>query len=344
MYYAVVVSKEASKHQQRCINGYQHGKDQAQDQIERILDRIHSLDDLSANDITELRRISEHSLVLDKFKISPTEYRNWLDTVGNDIRGVEYDAQKACLVLKERPGWMHGTAAGIVYGLLFSLQYRLESTTGIRYLSTGSIVCSLDNKFSGSTKQADASLRGLYSKWPIIVLEVNTCDSTRKLFEDARRWLEGSDGNTKLVILVDVQEKERRSTSTDSWGLSELDFPKISHRRLSEHITQWYQSRRIRLVGNFALSVHLWYSDGNRQCILNKAVFAPGNLIDLATIKDIPLRLSGLMPGREHLDRDEPLFFPLRELVNTLQNGFEDVEIQRASDLAENKKKKYLRS
>lgn len=36
--------------------------------INRILDRVDSLDDLSADDIIELRHISESSLVIDKFK------------------------------------------------------------------------------------------------------------------------------------------------------------------------------------------------------------------------------------------------------------------------------------
>jgi hypothetical protein len=45
-----------------------------------------------------LRRTSERSLVLDK--ISPAEYLSWLEKAGDDIRGVEYDAQNARIVLK----------------------------------------------------------------------------------------------------------------------------------------------------------------------------------------------------------------------------------------------------
>jgi hypothetical protein len=56
----------------RCVNSYQHGAS-AQDQIDRILDRVHSLD------VIELRCISEGSLVIDKFKASPAEHHNWVD-------------------------------------------------------------------------------------------------------------------------------------------------------------------------------------------------------------------------------------------------------------------------
>lgn len=75
----------------------------AQDQIERILDRVHSLDDLSADDIIELRHLSEQSIVINKFKIFPAQYYDWLDRIGNNIYSVEYDAQHAYVILKEDP-------------------------------------------------------------------------------------------------------------------------------------------------------------------------------------------------------------------------------------------------
>lgn len=201
-------------------------------------------------------------------------------------------------------------------------------------------------KFRGSSKQADASLKKSKAEWPVVVLEVGISETTTKLYEDAERWLEGSDGDTKLVILVDVQETPKWKTSNDMWGLSEADFRQMSHRTLSRYIFQWYRSWEIQLVGSFKLSVHLWYSDGDRQCILNEAAFSPGKLIDLTTsgIQDIPLRLDYLMPSGSDFDMSQPLLFPLRHLVHTLQNGLEDIEIQRASNLAKEEHKKYFRS
>lgn len=334
-------------------------EDQAQDQIECILNRIHSLDDLSADDVIELRHVSERSLVIDKFKVSPAEYQHWLGKVGDDIRGVEYDAQNACLVLKERPGWMHEAAIGVVYELLLPLRDRL-SATGSRYFSSGStrmlidlspLMCPLINliifsgyslagNFDESAKEADASLMESNAQWPVVVLEVGISETTKNLYKDAERWLHGSDGNTKLVILVDVQEDEKRTTSNDNWELSAADFQQMRHQALFRHILQWYRSNRISLVGNFKLSVHLWYSDGDTQCILNKAAFSPGNLIDLTTINDVPLRLEHLVPAGSNFDISQHLSFPLGCLVDTLQNGIGNIEIQRVSDLAKNKLKK----
>lgn len=166
--------------------------------------------------------------------------------------------------------------------------------------------------------------------------------SSNKLYEDAERWLAGN-SDTKLVILVDITEKGRRKTSNDNWGLSATDFREKSRDMLSDDILRWYQSKGIRLVGTFELSVHLWYSDHDRRCTMNKATFSPGNLIDLTTIQDYPLTMGHLMPKGSDVDAGEHLrlSFPMRHLVNTLQRGLRKVEIDRASDLADEEKKKY---
>lgn len=44
------------------------------------------------------------------------------------------------------------------------------------------------------------------------------------------------------------------------------------------------------------------------------------------------------MPNGSSLDGDEPLLFPLKNLVETLQHGFEPVEDQRVGDLVKEKK------
>lgn len=199
--------------------------------------------------------------------------------------------------------------------------------------------CQLDSEFTGSVKQADASLKKSKTGWPVIVLEVGVSEATKKLHEYARRWLEGSCGQTKLVMLVDIQEQGRRNTSNDKWELSETDF--CNYSTLYTRILQWYRSREFRLVGSFRLSVHFWYSDGDRQCVLNQAEFSPNSLIDPTTIQDVPLRLDYLIPDGSDLDTGEPLLFPLQHLVRTLQNGFEDIEIDRAQLLAREEMKKY---
>lgn len=169
---------------------------------------------------------------------------------------------------------------------------------------------------------------------PFMVLEVAVSDTTDKLHEDAQRWLDN--GITKLVILVDIKETGKRDCSNDNWGISEAEIGQTGNIALSERVLQWYQSQGIRLVGSFDLFVHLWYSDGNRQCILDGAKFSPDNLIDLTTVEDVPLPLGHLIPDvtDRDLDPSQRVIIPLRRLVDTLQHGFEDIEWERACDLA----------
>ncbi|EED14725.1 hypothetical protein TSTA_042000 [Talaromyces stipitatus ATCC 10500] len=165
---------------------------QTQDQIDHILDRVHSLDDLSAEDIMELRCLSEQSIIMDKFKVSPAQYYDWLDKISDGIRGVEYDAQNACIILKGGPGWMREAATGILYELLLPLRDRMSAATGSLYFLTGSKNCLLTGKSCRSSKQADASLMNFKAKWPVVVLEVGISETTTKLYDDAKRWLKGS--------------------------------------------------------------------------------------------------------------------------------------------------------
>lgn len=111
---------------------------QAKDQIDRSLDQIHSLDDLTAETVIELRHISDCSLVLDKFNVSPAAFWNWYDKLGDDTRGVEYDAQIARIVLKEYPGWMHEAVTGVVNGFLGEIRRKLNDATGLWYHLVGS--------------------------------------------------------------------------------------------------------------------------------------------------------------------------------------------------------------
>ncbi|KUL84435.1 hypothetical protein ZTR_08795 [Talaromyces verruculosus] len=114
-------------------------EDQARmDRINRILDRVDSLDDLSADDIIELRHISESSLVIDKFKVSSAEYWDWINKVGDNIRGVEYDARNARIILKGGPKWMHEAATGVIYVFLDKIRDTLNAATGSDYSLSGS--------------------------------------------------------------------------------------------------------------------------------------------------------------------------------------------------------------
>lgn len=114
---------------------------EARNQIKHILDRVRSLDDLSADDIAKLRcinrwEISQRFLIINKLEISPILYLDWVYKVGDD--GVEFNAQGKCIVLKEYPGWMHEATTHLLGRLFINLEDRLSAVTGSYYDSTGS--------------------------------------------------------------------------------------------------------------------------------------------------------------------------------------------------------------
>jgi len=208
-------------------------------------------------------------------------------------------------------------------GLHLDRQYRYVSRSISLYglVITIFLDCLLGDQYEGSIKQADASIMEFEAEWLAVVLEIGISETTKKLYEDENRWLNGSDGNTKLVILIDVQEILEWKSFNDNWGLPATAFQEIGHIALRRHILDLYGSKNIHLYGSFELSVDLWYSDGVRQCILDKAAFSRDNPIDLTTINDVPLRLEHLMLGSD-LDVSQHLSFPVRLLVETLQKGF----------------------
>lgn len=114
-------------------------EDTTQAQIDQILAQAHSLNDLSASDILELRRLSERTLVIDKFSVSRTEYSDWLGQAEDGIRGVEYDAQNARIILKGSSSWMHEAAAGVVRDVLRQIREELRDATGSLFELTGSM-------------------------------------------------------------------------------------------------------------------------------------------------------------------------------------------------------------
>lgn len=111
---------------------------QAQREIERILDQVHSLDDLTLDIISEIRRRSRNPFTIRRFTVSPTQYYEWVKKVGDDYRGVEYDAQNSCLILREHPRWMHKSTTLLVNRCLDQINGRLMAATGSYYDLMGS--------------------------------------------------------------------------------------------------------------------------------------------------------------------------------------------------------------
>src|SRR3984957_1507887 len=67
-------------------------------------------------------------------------------------------------------------------------------------------------KTSRMSKEGDSafkpwSMRPHETDWPTIVIESGWSESLTRLREDARRWLENSKGNVKIVLLISIDRR-----------------------------------------------------------------------------------------------------------------------------------------
>lgn len=93
------------------------------------------------------------------------------------------------------------------YSHEFGKMYKRDFITDAEY----DLLSSEAKKGSGIKKQADVSVYYGEGVFPSLVCEVGFTESYIDLLEDARQWLEKSDGKVRLVMIVKLQE-EKKST------------------------------------------------------------------------------------------------------------------------------------
>lgn len=105
--------------------------------------------------------------------------------------------------------------------------------------------------------------------YPLVALEIGVSEPKSDLLEDARKWLDGSDGETKLVILVDIQERRKKIENEDfDWGLSDIWLAKADQNAVTDHVLRRYQEKGIILAGRFYVNVYLCYPGKAGECIV----------------------------------------------------------------------------
>lgn len=178
---------------------------------------------------------------------------------------------------------MHKATIQLIGRRLFGeLENRLSVATSSDYILTSSISmlidlslyidqfitifldCLLDGEYDGSIKQVDTSLIEFEAEQLAVVLKISISKTTEKLYKDVNRWLNSSDSNTKLVILINLQEIPKWKSSNDNQGLPTTTFQEIDHTALRRHILDQYRSKNIHLYSSFELSVDLQYSNSIR--------------------------------------------------------------------------------
>jgi hypothetical protein len=123
----------------------------------------------------------------------------------------------------------------------------------------------------GSRKEPDACIRGDLDEYPLVALEVAMSESRAKAFRDANKWLEGSGGKTRLVIVVDIQESKiperKKTTMIATWGLTDDEILQFTVTDLGRHIRDWHQRERIPLLGDFTANFYFCYYGQPQQLV-----------------------------------------------------------------------------
>lgn len=115
---------------------------------------------------------------------------------------------------------------------------------------------------NGGTKVPDAGLvsHDIKQKYPLIVVEVGFTGTLDKLFENAARFISGSNNRIDVVVLIKVYETNSHVKSEFPWDISPhylADLRKMDEvGTLAEEILSYYDKKNFEthqrsLCGNF---------------------------------------------------------------------------------------------
>jgi hypothetical protein len=120
-----------------------------------------------------------------------------------------YDGREEILIVKLMVGVMH---EGVAHEFASMFNGKL-TLLGVRAL----VVATGSGRFGrrgGRSKEADVSYKPHSHRrkhdWPSFVIEVGVSESLAMLRTDAAFWITNSDGRTRIVIVLSVNERDKR--------------------------------------------------------------------------------------------------------------------------------------
>jgi hypothetical protein len=120
-----------------------------------------------------------------------------------------YDGREEILIVKLMVGVMHEGVARL-FDRMFDRKL-VALGVGESLVPTGS---SRFGRRGGRSKEADVGYkpdsRPMIDDWPSFVIEVGVSESLAMLRRDAAFWISNSDGRTRIVIVLSVNQRDRR--------------------------------------------------------------------------------------------------------------------------------------
>lgn len=193
----------------------------------------------------------------------------------------------------------------------------------------------LGSDYFGSEKAPDEGLCHTEKRFPLIAVEVAVSETSKKVFEDATRWLKGSGGDTKLVIVVDIKEKISNTAKTTDWGLPKDVLGRLDSTSLTEHILQWHRNNNSSLIGTFEAFFYLCFQNQQPRQVW-KCEFSRENEPEYFLEGADYITTKELIPELKEFDCYQ---LPFQELSTKMKKRLIKHELKRASHAAGEKVK-----
>lgn len=222
-----------------------------QNRLGQILGRanVRSINGLNRKIVNYLLYELEGRVPITQFPVSVGEFSIWRLN-HPDISDIEYDAHVERLVIKATTHSLYERVLSVFEGWLQRWADEINQVEDRdKYVCKPSTSVTLNDPFIASERQADVGLWKVGGQGPSLVVEVGVNESLREV---CHHWFEGTSGQTKSVILIDITEENRPGPVPEdrTWGLSAAELATIDQPRLARHIYDWHRSHNHPLVGN----------------------------------------------------------------------------------------------
>jgi hypothetical protein len=324
------------------------------EEVDRILEGVNYLLDLTYDHVERLKRVSEGPLTITKFKTSLNEFDYWMSRVNKDIKDVGLNENYEYLIIRSRYAWaVEGIRNYLVTEESLNFKRTLnEDTDMLYYLAIRSksgffsfssnayldlwligyvlIGSSLDNGIDAPRQEFDRILSEHYSiSAPAVAMELGLSQYPLALRSSSYYILQGFMRVAKLIIMVDIIPQSGQTPSLeDNFDLTDEEIKEIDPDDLCGHALDWYHERGIHLVEDFDVTVHAWSGENHQRGTHIR--FRHNNWTLTESVPNIQFHPMMPLHNGEHERVD--VEFPLRELVKLLQQRWSDVEYTRIAE------------
>ncbi|KAK2761580.1 hypothetical protein FQN54_001408 [Arachnomyces sp. PD_36] len=292
--------------------------------IAKVLHGVHSIQDLTTDHISALQDTDVGRFAIPKFKVTPSEFSAW--EASNNAQGCEYDAQSESLIIHADHCVLHENLKYEFSWWLAAVSREVEKRHGYQRFQSVTrpiLATKLSGPFEHSTKYPNAVLRKARERYPTVVIEIGLSEPRGKLFQDANRWLQGTEGHTRVVIIAELQEifPSGRSLVKGEPGtefpynFKEEDLDGIDGLELglSRKIMKWHKEQNQPLTGDIVAHIYICRPAQRPRKVLRYNIYQD-------------------KPGESAYNSDQA-FISMSELVNDpIQQQVENIDIAYESE------------